>query len=133
MNFLAEVESAVTYPWIGIYLRCLSLVLLYGGLVHIGNLLGWSGTPWQDFPLHWQVLDVILLVFNLVFAVGLWRRKAWGLTGFIIGIILFQWIPYTIFRQYFISSPEDIQTLTGLVITEAGLIAVLFALLLAHK
>lgn len=78
-------------------------------------------------------MDILLLLFNLIVAIGLWFKTAWALIGLVFGIILFQWIPYTVLRQYFISGPEDVSTLNGLIVTEIGLIAVLFALMLVKK
>ncbi len=52
--------DAVTRPWTSIYLRVLAAIFAYGGLVHIGNMLGLPGTPWTQTPVLWRIMDVVL-------------------------------------------------------------------------
>ena len=52
---------------------------------------------------------------------------------FFVGIILLPIIPYTLFSQYFITKPEDIETLNGLVGTEIVLMTVLIILIIFKK
>ncbi|MEM9216563.1 MAG: hypothetical protein AAGD25_19725 [Cyanobacteria bacterium P01_F01_bin.150] len=44
-------------PWAARYAKFLALVLLYGAIVHIGNISGLSGTPWRSTPLLWQGME----------------------------------------------------------------------------
>ena len=133
MTSWLDLSAAVSQPWTGIYLRVLALVLLYGGSVHVGNMLGFSGTPWQQTPLIWRVMDVVLLVFNIVVAVGLWRRAPWSVVAYVSGILALQVVPYTLFRKEFVRSPADATALNGLLWTHAVLFAVLLILLLGRK
>ena len=118
--------------WTRYYAKFLALVLLYGATVHIGNMLGWTGKPWLETPALWRVMDSVLLVFNSVTAIALWRGVGWSVPLTFGGIILLQFIPYTLGRSHFITGPEDIQILNGLLATEALLLAI-FALLLWQK
>lgn len=119
-------------PWTFWYARFLSLILLYGAIVHVGNIAGLIGTPWLSTPLLWRGMDVVLLLFNGICAIGLWRGLSWSVGLTFGGILLLQFVPYTVFRSRFILQPEDAQTLNGLLGTEALLLGI-FALLLWLK
>ncbi|MDJ1183745.1 hypothetical protein [Roseofilum casamattae] len=119
-------------PWTARYAKFLAFVLLYGATVHIGNIAGLTGTPWLSTPLLWQGMDVVLLIFDLVAAIALWQGLAGSVWLVFAGIILLQFVPYTVLRAQFIINPEDAQTLNGLLATE-GLIFGIFALLLLLK
>ncbi|MGK7928288.1 MAG: hypothetical protein AB4290_24105 [Spirulina sp.] len=129
MNLLNSIKDASDQTFTPIYLRLLACVLLYGGFVHLGNILGWSGTPWLETPLLWRILDILLLVFNLGVAIALFFKVPIAVIILVVGLILFQFIPYTFFRPYFITQPEDAATLNGLLGTEGLLLLVLFLLI----
>ncbi|NEQ98704.1 MAG: hypothetical protein F6K30_18625 [Cyanothece sp. SIO2G6] len=122
-------HTALQQPWTGIYTKILALVLLYGATVHIGNMAGLTGMPWMSTPLLWRGLDITLLMFDIVSAIALWRGWAWSVLLVFSGIILLQFVPYTLLRSQFILKPEDAQVLNGLLGTEALLLGI-FALLL---
>ncbi|NEQ70579.1 MAG: hypothetical protein F6K21_34830 [Symploca sp. SIO2D2] len=126
---LESFHVALQQPWTGIYSKVVALVLLYGATVHIGNITGLTGTPWMSTPLLWRGLDIVLLMFDIVSTIALWQGLAWSVLLVFSGIILFQFVPYTLFRSQFILKPEDAQILNGLLGTEALLLGV-FALLL---
>ncbi|MEM9218775.1 MAG: hypothetical protein AAGD25_31095 [Cyanobacteria bacterium P01_F01_bin.150] len=91
--------SLLNKPWAARYAKFLSLVLLYGATVHIGNMAGLSGTPWLSTPLLWRGMDVVLLIFDGVGAIALWRGLSWSVWLTFGGIILLQFIPYTLLRS----------------------------------
>lgn len=126
-------RDAVRRYWAGIFLRALALVLVYGALLHVGNIFGWGGTSWLDTPRHWRLLDVALLVFDLIVAGGLWLRRPWAVIAFVIGVVALQIVPYTLFPDAFSATPEQRKALGGLVITWLVLVGVLISLLLARK
>ena len=97
---------AIKQPWTTIYLKVIAIALLYGATVHVSNILGFSGTPWLATPLLWRSLDVLLLIFNLVTAIALWRGLAWSLWLLFGGISLLQILPYTLWRSQFVFTPE---------------------------
>ncbi|MEM8780054.1 MAG: hypothetical protein AAGF26_14505 [Cyanobacteria bacterium P01_G01_bin.49] len=133
MKSLQFLKDSVSQTWIGFYLRFLSICLLYGALVHIGNIIGLGEIPWAKTPVYWQLMDVILLIFDLVISVSLWLKTFWSIIAFTIGILILQILPYTLFRQYFVISPEDARNLTGLIGTEIVLIIILITLIIAKK
>ncbi|MEO0824229.1 MAG: hypothetical protein AAFY67_01025 [Cyanobacteria bacterium J06642_9] len=123
------IGSALQQPWTGIYAKLMAVVLLYGATVHIGNIAGLTGTPWLSTPLLWQAMDVLLLIFDVVAAIALWRGLAWSVWAVFSGIALLQFMPYTLLRSQFVLQPRDAQTLNSLLGTEAVLLAI-FALLI---
>ncbi|MEM7590297.1 MAG: hypothetical protein AAF383_02030 [Cyanobacteria bacterium P01_A01_bin.83] len=126
-------HSALQQPWTAVYIKIIALALLYGATVHVGNILGLTGTPWIDTPLLWRLLDIILLIFDLVTAIALWRGLAWSIWLLFGGIFLLQILPYTLLRSYFILKPEDAQVLNSLLGTEVLLLSVLILLLVFKK
>ena len=129
-KFLA---SAIQQPWTAVYLKVVAIALLYGATVHLGNIFGLTGTPWLDTPLLWRSLDIILLIFDLVTAIALWRGLAWSIWLLFGGILLLQVLPYTLLRAHFILKPEDAQVLNSLLGTEILLLSILILLLVFKK
>ncbi len=130
---MKTLNNSVSRTWTIIYLRLLAFILLYGGLIHVGNILGFGEIPWQETPIHWQIMDIVLLIFDLTTSIGLWFKKTEAIIAFLMGIMLLQIVPYTIFRQYFITVPQDNVTLNGLIITELILIIILVTLIVLKK
>lgn len=126
------IDLSLQHPWTSIYAKLMAVVLAYGATVHMGNIAGLTGTPWDSTPLLWRSMDVLLLIFNVVAAISLWQGLAWSVGFVFVGIVLLQFVPYTVFRSHFVLQPEDAQTLNGLLGTEALLLAI-FALLLWLK
>ncbi|MDJ0589060.1 MAG: hypothetical protein QNJ72_03565 [Pleurocapsa sp. MO_226.B13] len=128
-----QLQDLVHQKWLGIYLRFLALVLLFGAIVHVSNIAGLSGVSWQQTPMLWRVMDLLLLGFDLIVAYGLWRKLAWSAIAFTVGIVALQIIPYTLFRTYFILKPEDGNLLNQMVIFELLLLGILGILLSIEK
>ncbi|MGV2830749.1 hypothetical protein ACLFKQ_23405 [Myxosarcina sp. GI1(2024)] len=136
MNFTSTHKyllSALQQPWTVFYTKIIAIALLYGATVHVGNILGLTGTPWTDTPLLWRSLDIILLIFDLVTAIALWRGLAWSIWLLFGGILLLQILPYTLLRSRFILKPEDAQVLNSLLATEVLLLSVLILLVVFKK
>ena len=133
MFFYQNINSALQQPWTAIYGKFMAIVLLYGATVHIGNIFGLTGTPWLTTPLLWRSLDLLLLVFDVMTAIGLWLGTVWSVWLLFSGIFLLQFLPYTLLRGQFILKPEDAQTLNGLLGTEALLLGVFVILLWLKK
>ncbi|MGK7888049.1 MAG: hypothetical protein AB4042_01855 [Leptolyngbyaceae cyanobacterium] len=128
-----SIHTALQRPWTAAYAKFLAIVLFYGATVHIGNIAGWTETPWLSTPLLWRSLDIALLIFNGVSAIALWQGRGWSVFLVFSGIILLQFVPYTLWRSQFVLNPEDAQTLNGLLGTEALLLGIFALLLLRAK
>jgi hypothetical protein len=126
-------QTPFQYPWTALYAKILAIALLYGATVHISNIVGLSGTPWLSTPLLWRVLDVALLMFDLITAIALWQGVAWSIWLFLGGLVLLQWVPYTLLRSHFVLKPEDAATLNGLIGTEVLLLAIFVVLIGCKK
>ncbi|MDJ0691928.1 MAG: hypothetical protein QNJ41_25940 [Xenococcaceae cyanobacterium MO_188.B32] len=126
-------ESAIEQPWMAIYTKVVAIALLYGATVHLSNMLGLTGTPWLATPLLWRGMDVLLLIFDIVTAIALWRGLVWSIWLLFAGITLLQIIPYTLWRSYFVLKPEDARILNGLLGTEILLLSILLLLLWLKK
>lgn len=122
-------EEALQKKWTSAYAKLLAVALSYGAAVHIGNMAGLTGKPWWSTPLLWRAMDVVLLAFNAIAAIGLWRRAFWSV-GFVFGgIVLLQFIPYTLFRSQFALTVADARALNGLLLSESLLLGI-FAILI---
>ncbi|NET48529.1 MAG: hypothetical protein F6K09_07320 [Merismopedia sp. SIO2A8] len=129
MTVNSNIHTALQQPWTAIYAKIVAIILFYGATVHISNMAGLTGTPWFSTPLLWRSMDVALLTFDMVTAIALWQGVSWSVWLVFGGIIVLQFVPYTLFRPQFILKPEDAEILNGLLGTEALLLAI-FALLL---
>ncbi|MEM7773358.1 MAG: hypothetical protein AAF327_22990, partial [Cyanobacteria bacterium P01_A01_bin.37] len=114
MSLNSWIGSSLQFPWTSIYAKVVAVVLFYGATVHIGNIAGLTGTPWFSTPLLWRWMDVLLLIFNMVAAIGLCLGLAWSIWLVFGGMTVLQFVPYTLLRSHFILKPEDAQTLNGL-------------------
>lgn len=126
-------DSSLQLPWTSAYAKIMALVLLYGATVHVGNMAGLTGTPWMSTPVLWRSMDVALLIFNVTAAIALWRRLVWSVWFVFGGIVLLQFVPYTLLRSHFALNPEDSQTLNGLLGTEVLLLAIFILVLWLKK
>ena len=132
MFTLDAFDAALQQFWTSIYAKVMAIVLCYWATVHVANMVGLTGTPWLQTPLLWRGMDVALLLFDMTAAIALWRGLGWSVWLVFGGIILLQFVPYTLLRSHFILKPEDAQVLNGLLGTEAILLGI-FALLLWLK
>ncbi|MGB3760774.1 MAG: hypothetical protein WBA07_31130 [Rivularia sp. (in: cyanobacteria)] len=136
MNFTSAHKfllSALQQPWTAIYTKLIAIALLYGATVHVGNILGLTGTPWLATPLLWRSLDIVLLIFDIVTAIALWQGLAWSIWLLFGGILLLQILPYTLLRSHFVLKPEDGQVLNSLLGTEVLLLSIFVILLWSRK
>ncbi|MBE9046531.1 hypothetical protein IQ255_19310 [Pleurocapsales cyanobacterium LEGE 10410] len=116
----------------GIYLKILAMMIAYGALVHLSNLLGFGEMPWQEMPLTWKVGDIVYGILDTLTAMGLWQKTVWGIFGF-LGAIASQLIIYTVFIDYFAFTSEQHQTIYGLIGTELILLLIFFVLFVTKK
>lgn len=133
INAIAFMSPASMSPWVGRYAKLVAIVLLYGAMVHISNIAGFTGTPWLSTPLLWRCMDIALLIFNITAAVALWRELFWSVWFVFGGLVLLQFVPYVFLRSHFILKPDDAQTLNGLLGMETILLAIFFVLLWMKK
>lgn len=79
--FVQPTDPAEATAKLDLFARLLSIVLLGIGVVRWAMIVGIFADPawrFEVMPTEWQVALVNLAVANLVAAVGLWMRVAWG-------------------------------------------------------
>ncbi len=126
-------KEALQAPWTAAYAKLVAVALFYGAAVHVSNIVGLTGEPWSSTPLLWRVMDVILLSFDVIAAIGLWCKAFWSVWLVFGGITLFQVVPYTLFRSQFVLTPADAQSLNGLLLTESLLLGIFATLIWRRK
>ena len=129
---LENFRQVTEHLWMRIYLRILAIVVAYGALVHLLNLLGFGEMPWQEMPLTWRVGDIVYGLLDTITAIGLWQKTVWGIFCF-FGAIASQFFIYTVFIDRFAFTDEQRQTIYGLLGTELVLLLVFFLLLATKK
>ncbi len=132
-SFNQFLSLALQRPWTATYTKIIAVILGYGATVHISNILSLTGTAWLATPLLWRVMDVLLLIFNIITAVTLWRGLTWSIWLLFGGITLLQILPYTVWRAQFVLKLEDGEILNGLLGTEILLLSILCLLLWLKK
>ncbi|MFC1784938.1 hypothetical protein ACFL0J_04845 [Candidatus Neomarinimicrobiota bacterium] len=134
MKLIAILKDKVSRKWTGIYLRILSVILGLSALAHIGSTFGFVSNPWGgEITIPMRILDVVLLVFNIVVAIGLWLKKPWAIVALVTEIVLLQIIPFTLFRHHFILSPEHGIMLNKLMASDLIMLSILAILLFRRK
>lgn len=129
---LEKLKQTTQYSWMVIYLRILALIIAYGASVHSANLIGLGELPWAKMPLTWRIGDIAYGLLDIITAIGLWQRTAWGIVCF-LGAIASQFLIYTVFIDYFAFTSEQRQTIYGLLGTELILLLVFFGLFFTRK
>ena len=132
-SFNQFLSLAFERPWTATYTKIIAVILGYGAIVHTSNIFGLSGTAWLATPLLWRVMDVLLLIFNIITAVALWRGLTWSIWLLFGGMIVLQILPYTVWRSQFVLKPGDGEVLNGLLGTEILLLSILCLLLWFKK
>ena len=80
--------------FIGYFLRLIAVAYLFGGLVHLGNLLGFGDA--------------------MVVALDAWQRTHWGVACFFLASTS-QLVLYLGFPTQFVTTAEDLANIRGLV------------------
>ena len=129
MEFLNEIAGR---PWMSIYLKIIAVILAFGAVTHIGNMLGFGEKPFAQFPIAWKIGDVYFTILNVVAIIGLWKKAGWGVFAFLIAMAS-QFLIYTIFIDYFAFTDEHRRAIRGLLITEGIMVGIFILLVLIKK
>ncbi|HET7716522.1 MAG TPA: DUF6163 family protein [Bauldia sp.] len=108
-----------------IYGRVMSGVLMLLGLFHwavILGVVGGSGGMFEEMSAAWKMATIHLAVVDLVAAVGLWQRVAWGNVLWFYAA-LFEVAMHTVFAGTF---GADLLLVAFHVVTVAGYAAMVF-------
>jgi len=98
-----------------IFLRILSIIYAFAAVLHIGSILGFGRTPFDEAPLSWQLSDIFYGV------------KFWGIAAFFVAaiseILLFSLVP-----DWFVVEPEQLTMLRGFIVYHLVALSIYFAL-----
>lgn len=86
-----------------VYLRGIAALLMLLGLRHwlyIAGIFTEPGWNFETMSTQWQFVTIILAVVDLVAAVGLWMRVAWGNVLWVF-VAVFEIAMHTVFAQTF--------------------------------
>ncbi|MGK7892849.1 MAG: hypothetical protein AB4372_04190 [Xenococcus sp. (in: cyanobacteria)] len=127
-----SLRQATENSGMAIYLRILGIIMAYGSLVHLTNILGLGEITWKETPLTWRIGDIAYGLLDTITAIGLWQKTVWGIFCFLIAIAS-QFIIYTIFIDFFAFTIEQRQTIYGLLGTEIILLLIFCFLFITKK
>jgi len=110
-----------------IFLRILSIIYAFAAVLHIGSILGFGRTPFDEAPLSWQLSDIFYGVIDTIAAVGLYQQKFWGIAAFFVAaiseILLFSLVP-----DWFVVEPEQLTMLRGFIAYHVVALSIYFVL-----
>jgi hypothetical protein len=105
-NEVTQLPSEPDNPYdlaLTVYLRGVSCMLLILGLRHwlyIAGVFQDPGWSFETMSAPWQLVTIHLAVVDLVAAVGLWMRVAWGNVIWVY-VALFEVAMHTVFAETF--------------------------------
>jgi len=133
MSLATWIRDGIAHRRAAIYLKVMAVLMLLSALSHLGSILSIRGTSWGARPLYFQVGDVVLLLVNLALAWGLWRAKFWTVVGWVVVVLLLQFVPFLFFTDLFAANARERAMLYGQLVTHAVLLGVFFVLLPRRK
>ena len=121
---MERIRTAFRRKWF--YAAALVIGVLYGfgGLVHIGNILGFGERPWMESPLTWRMGDLFWGTLDLIAVVGIVLRAPVGVLAVALAAVT-QVAIYGLFPDAFAFSDEHRATLRGMVYFNGGVLLAL--------
>ena len=102
----------------------IGLMYGFGGLVHIGNILGFGEIPWSEAPLSWRVGDIVWGILDLVAVIGILIKAPIGLFAVVLAAIS-QILVYGVWPEHFVLHDEHYAILKGMIYFNGAVLAVL--------
>ena len=95
-----------------------------GGLVHVGNILGFGELSWAEAPLSWKVGDIAWGILDIVAVVGILLKAPIGILAVALAA-LSQIVVYGFWPESFALNEEHYSTLRGMVYFNAAVLIIL--------
>jgi hypothetical protein len=133
MTFAERAGGILKTRRVSVFLKVLSVLLVLGAASHLASILSIGGRPWLDKPLMFRIADSVMVPLNLIIAWGVWRARLWGVVAWLAVILLFQFVPFLLFTDYFAGGVVGRRTLYSLLASHAFLVSVFFLLLLSVR
>ena len=120
---------AVAFEKRWFYAAALVIGLIYGlgGIVHVGNLLGFGEKPWSEAPWSWRLGDIFWGGLDIVAVAGIVLRAPIGVVAVALAAST-QVVVYGFAPQLFALNAEHASTLRGLVYFNGAVLLVLAVL-----
>ena len=100
--------------WFYVAMLVVGVVYGLGGVVHIGNILGFGELKWADAPLSWKLGDIAWGALDIVAIVGIILGSPIGILAVVMAA-LSQMVLYGLFPGAFALNDEHRSTLRGMV------------------
>jgi hypothetical protein len=114
-----------------VYLWLLAGLFAFGAYVHLSNIFGFRGQKWRDWPLHWQIADIVLLVLDVTVIAGAVLRHGIAVFAFLVTAGL-QMVLYGFVPHRFAETPAQAKALRSIIYLDVALLAVFAGLLVAR-
>ena len=129
-NRMKAIARAFEKRWFHGAMLVIGLIYGFGGVVHVGNILGFGESPWLETPISWQLGDVFWGLLDFAALIGIVARSPIGVIA--VGLAaLSQVAIYGLAPQWFALNAQHAATLRGLVYFNAGVLVVLAVLVYA--
>ena len=110
--------------WFYVATMVIGVMYGYGGLVHIGNILGFGEVPWAEAPISWKLGDLFWGTLDIIAVVGIILRSPIGILAVVLAA-LSQVVVYGIWPERFALTDQHFSALKGMVYFNASILIVL--------
>ncbi len=125
MGKLNAILKAGEKPVMGIYLHVIALVFLAFSAYYFANLLGYGDTPLDKITPVSKIAGIVYAQLFAVSALGLWKRRPWGVACFFIALIS-QLVLYGGFPEVLTQVKEGEPVFQGIINIHISLLAIFF-------
>lgn len=123
MQWIAE---AFQRNWFYMVAMIIGVIYGLGGVVHIGNILGFGELEWSEAPVSWKIGDIWWGALDIVAVVGIVLRSPVGVLALLLAAGS-QVIVYTLAPDAFALTAAHRSTLQKLVYFNAIVLVVIIA------
>ena len=116
--------SAFEKTWFYAATIVIGVLYGFGGLVHIGNILGFGELNWSESPLSWKIGDIVWGILDIVALVGVLLKAPVGVIAIALAA-LSQILVYGFWPERFALTDEHFSTLRGMVYFNAIVLIIL--------
>ena len=106
------------------FMGLIAVLYGFGGLVHVGNIVGFGELKWSEAPLAWKLGDVVWGLLDIVAVVGIVMKAPLGILAVVVAA-LSQIVVYGFFPDVFALSDGHRSTLRGMVYFNAVVLVAL--------
>ena len=116
--------AAFERTWFYVATIIIGVMYGFGGLVHVGNILGFGEMTWAESPLSWKLGDVFWGILDIVAVVGIILKAPVGVLAVTLAA-LSQIVVYGIWPERFALTDEHLSVLRGMVFFNTSVLIIL--------